>query len=123
MLTPDEKKIEELAKAQCTVLEIAASTHVSHDTLDRRYKQQIEAARLRGKAELRLAQWKKATKNGDANMLKHLGKHYLDQHEQVQISNTNEPEVRKLLAFWESHNTESATEIQDMNDGEPLKQI
>ena len=110
MLTPDEKKIEEYAKAQCSIVEIAACTHVSHDTLDRRYRQQIEAARLRGKAELRLAQWKKATKNGDANMLKHLGKHYLDQHEQVQISSTNEPEVRKLLDLWESQWVKSPTE-------------
>lgn len=101
MLSPDEKKIEELGKAQCSFTEIAACTHVSHDTIERRYRQQIEAARLRGKAELRKAQWKKAL-SGDVNLLKHLGKHYLGQTEQLQVMNSAEPEVRRLLAILEN---------------------
>ena len=99
MLLPDERKIEEYAKAQCSFVEIAAVTHVSHDTIERRYRQQIEAARLRGKAELRMAMWKKALK-GDTVILRHLGKHYLGQTEQLQVVNATEPEVRQLLALW-----------------------
>jgi hypothetical protein len=101
MLSLDEKKIEELGKAQCSFTEIAACTHVSHDTIERRYRQQIEAARLKGKAELRKAMWKKAL-SGDTAILRHLGKHYLGQTEHLQVMNSVEPEVRKLLAILEN---------------------
>lgn len=99
MLTPDEKKLDEYAKSQCTLLELGAVVGVSEDTLNRRYRQQIEISRLRGKAELRRAQWKRAIA-GDTILLRHLGKCYLGQNEQVQVANSVEPDVRKLLALW-----------------------
>lgn len=99
MLRPDEEKLAEYSKAQCTLLELGAMVGVSEDTLNRRYRRQIEDARLRGKAELRRAQWKKAL-GGDVILLRHLGKHCLGQNEQLQVMNTAEPEVRQLLALW-----------------------
>ena len=99
MLQPDEKKLDEYAKAQCTLLELGAMVGVSEDTLNRRYRQKIEISRLKGKAELRRAQWKKALA-GDVVLLRHLGKHYLGQTEQVQLTNGVEPEVRRLLTLW-----------------------
>lgn len=97
----DERQIKELAKIQCTMIEIAAVMGCSVDTLERNYAEIIKSAREEGKSSLRRAQYKKALE-GNATMLIWLGKHYLDQKDTVQVVGTSEPEVRKLLNRWES---------------------
>lgn len=97
----DEKLIKSLAEIQCTMIEIASICECSVDTLERRYADIIKAAREGGKASLRRMQYKKALE-GNTSMLIWLGKHYLGQKESLELSATSEPEVRKLLNYWES---------------------
>ena len=86
---------------QCTHKEIAAVMGCDEDTLRNNYSAIINAAREGGKASLRRAQWKKAVDEGNPSMLIWLGKHYLEQREELKLSSTNEPEVRKLVNMWE----------------------
>lgn len=93
----DERQIKELSNMQCTMGEIAAVMGCSVDTLERRYAEVIKSGREAGKTSLRRAQWNKAIKDGNPSMLIWLGKHYLDQHDEIKLSATQEPEVRKLM--------------------------
>lgn len=95
----DERQIGALAEMQCTMTEIAAVMGCSVDTLERRYADTIKSGRESGKSSLRRMQYKKAME-GNPTMLIWLGKHYLQQKEQVNLA-TNEPEVKRLLALWE----------------------
>jgi hypothetical protein len=95
----DERQIQSLAEIQCTMVEIASVMGCSVDTLERRYAGVIKNGRESGKSSLRRMQYKKAME-GNPTMLIWLGKHYLEQKEEVRLS-TNEPEVRRLLNQWE----------------------
>ncbi len=82
----DEKLLKSLCDIQCTNSEISAIIGVSVDTLARRYADKIIEWREAGKSSLRRAQWRKALYNdaeGDTVMLKHLGKVYLKQGDEV----------------------------------------
>jgi hypothetical protein len=96
----DERQIHALAEIQCTMIEIASVMGCSVDTLERRFADVIKNGRESGKSSLRRMQFKKAME-GNPTMLIWLGKHYLGQKEEVRLS-TNEPEVRRLLAMWET---------------------
>lgn len=100
----DERQIKELANMQCTMSEIAAVMGVSVDTLERRYAEVIRCGREFGKASLRRVQFKKAL-DGNTALLIWLGKHYLNQKDEIHLS-TTEPEVRQLISKWE---TDAAT--------------
>ena len=100
MLKLDETKIKKYAEAQATVKSIAAVCNVSEDTLQRRYLPLINRWKQIGKANLMLAMWEKGIKKKDPQILKHLAKHFLGQHDQIQLTNSCEPEVRKLLMAW-----------------------
>lgn len=95
----DEKQIREMAQIQCTVAEIAAVMGCSIDTINDRYSHIVKEGREQGKMSLRRAQFKKALE-GNPAMLIFLGKHYLNQKDQIQLT-TTEPEVRSLLKRWE----------------------
>lgn len=97
----DTRQIKVLSSMQCTHKEIAAVMGCDEDTLRNNYSAIINAAREGGKASLRRAQWKKAVDEGNPSMLIWLGKHYLEQREELKLSSTNEPEVRKLVNMWE----------------------
>lgn len=97
----DGGQIRALAEIQCTMTEIASVMGCSVDTLERRFADVIKSGRESGKSSLRRMQYKRAME-GNPTMLIWLGKHYLEQKEQVCLS-TNEPEVRKLLNLWEGH--------------------
>lgn len=101
LLKVDPRKAEKYARAQCTDARIAAVCNVSETTLKRRLGPQLQVWRLAGQAELQRAQWDKGIKSKDTTMLRHLGKHYLGQHDQVQLTSTAEPEVRRLLSHWD----------------------
>lgn len=96
----DERQIRTLAEIQCTMIEIASVMGCSVDTLERRYAEVIKDGKEAGKASIRRMQYKRAME-GNTGMLVWLGKHYLQQKEQVNLT-TNEPEVRRLLALWET---------------------
>ena len=103
----NEKLLKKLAEIQCTDREIACCLEVSEKRLLKSYQQQIEDWRHAGKCSLRRAQWLKAL-SGDSVMLRHLGKVYLGQRDEVTMT-SEEPQVRKLLAFWEKQPLNSAT--------------
>lgn len=98
----DERQIKELASIQCTQKEIAAVMGCSVDTIADRYTEIINEGRESGKSSLRRAQWKKAVTEGNAALLIWLGKHYLEQRDEVHLTSTQEPEVKKLMAKIES---------------------
>lgn len=92
----NEAQIKELASIQCTMAEIAAVMNCCVDTLTDNYSEMIKMARESGKSSLRRAQYK-AAMGGSVPMLIWLGKVLLGQHEEITLTATNEPEVRKLL--------------------------
>lgn len=96
----DEKLLFDLATIHCTIKEMAYILHCSEDHLYDHYSDVIEAAKAKGKSSLRRAQWIKAME-GNVPMLIWLGRHLLGQRDSVELV-TNQPEVRKLLEFWET---------------------
>ena len=96
----DEKKMRELANCQCTDLEIAATLGINADTLHDNFSGKLSYYRAEGLAQLRCAQWNKALVSKDSSMLRHLGKCYLGQKDEIALT-TNEPSVRQLLNKWE----------------------
>ena len=110
------EQIKKLAEIQCTMGEIAAVMGCSVDTLERRYADVIKNGYAHGKSSLRRMQYKKAME-GNATMLIWLGKHYLDQKDSVQVMNTTEPEVRKLLNQWSyDEKTRSRKEREEQSE-------
>ena len=96
----DERQIKELASMQCTLGEIAAVMGCSEDTLERGFAGVIRQGREIGRTALRRAQWNKAVKEGNPQLLVWLGRFYLSQKEEFSLS-TSEPDVRALLSQWE----------------------
>lgn len=99
----DEEKLKQLAEAQCTNEQIADALGVSHDTIERGYACVLRASKAKGLCDLKLAQWHKGVKNLESAMLRHLGKHYLGQHDQLQVNSNNETEVRRILNMWQGN--------------------
>lgn len=120
MLKVDLRKLEKYAKAQCTLRELAAVCKVSHDTLERRFASKIEIWRDTGKAYIREAMYKKGIK-GDVTMLRHLGKHCLNQHDQMNLTTSSEPEVRKLLSYWDNNSVNSVQPMITPSCNTPLQ--
>jgi hypothetical protein len=81
----DEGLVEFLASIQCTMIEIASGARCSVDTLERRYADVIKNARETGKASLRRMQWK-SCKDGNVTMQIWLGKQWLGQRDQRELS-------------------------------------
>lgn len=90
----DYEIVQRLANIQCTQQEIASVVGISLRTLqrDEKFNEIFEEARENGKASLRRIQWKHAEKS--ASMAIFLGKQYLGQRDNVEI--TNEAEINKV---------------------------
>lgn len=85
----DLDQLKKCAAKQWPDTEIAAwfqkdGFSISAQTIRRRYGELIDTARLNGKSKLRDLQWSVASA-GDVKMMIHLGKHYLGQHDKVDI--------------------------------------
>lgn len=76
----DRTVVEGMVYAGGTIEEIAAFHGVSRDTIERRFRAQIEKSRARRKLRLRQLQWR-AAENGDKAMLIWLGKQELGQQD------------------------------------------
>lgn len=74
----DPEQVEKLASLHCTVQEIADFFECSRDTIERRFRVQIQKGRASGKITLRRKQWQAAEK-GNVSMLIWLGKNILGQ--------------------------------------------
>ena len=93
----NEKTIYHAAAMMHTDEEIAVLCDCSVDTLKRRFAEVIKKGREKAKASLRAAQWEKAIVEKNTTMQIWLGKHYLDQRDEIKLSATHEPEVQKLM--------------------------
>lgn len=94
----DYTTVEKLANIQCTQEEIASFLGISSRTLlrDEKFKELFAKGRENGKMSLRRIQWKHAEKS--ASMAMFLGKQYLGQRDNVEVSNTDElNKVKELL--------------------------
>lgn len=90
----DYDMVEKLANIQCTQEEIASVLDISTRTLlrDEHFKEVFEKGRENGKASLRRIQWKHAEKS--ASMAMFLGKQYLGQRDNLEV--TNDYEINKV---------------------------
>lgn len=80
----DPKKVKQLAGLGLCTAEIAAVLDVSHDTIERRYKDVLRAGRERRNASLRRKQFEVAMA-GNPTMLIWLGKQHLEQADAVEV--------------------------------------
>ena len=85
----DENIVFELARLMCTNKEIASVLRISHDTIERRYKEVLEEGRADAKVGLRREQFRKAME-GNVQMLIFLGKQYLNQSDVIVNKDENE---------------------------------
>lgn len=94
----DYVTVEKLANIQCTQEEIASFLGISTRTLqrDEKFMELFNRGRENGKMSLRRIQWKHAEKS--ASMAMFLGKQYLGQRDNVEVSNTDDMnKVKELL--------------------------
>jgi hypothetical protein len=80
----DADQVRKLAALGCTHEEIADVVGCSHDTISRRFKDEVEIGRRQGNASLRRKQFDLAM-SGNVTMLIWLGKQRLGQAEKSQI--------------------------------------
>jgi hypothetical protein len=93
----NETTIYQAAAMMHTDEEIAVLCDCSSDTLKRNYAELVKKGREQAKASLRAAQWEKAIVEKNVTMQIWLGKHYLDQRDEIKLSNSKEPEVKQLM--------------------------
>lgn len=94
-LVIDKDLLEQLAKIQCTMEEIAAVLGCSVDTLERNFADVIKKGKDEGKASLRRLQWQGA-QQGKPAMLIWLGKQVLAQKETVVQEHTGDLTITKI---------------------------
>lgn len=80
----DADMITRLAELQCSVREIAFVMGVSHDTIERNYKDAVELGKVQGKIKLRRAMFRNACENDNATMQVWLSKNILGYTDQPQ---------------------------------------
>ena len=102
----DLEEIEKLASIGCTYKEIARLSAEMSEQNFLRYRQQrpeIQEALDRGRANmkksLRHAQYKAGVDDGNVPMLIHLGKHYLDQKEKMDINQSFSGDIEVVTKF------------------------
>lgn len=99
----DPDMVEKLAAIQCSQQEIATVVGCSVDTLQRRFRAQMESGKERGKVSIRRKQYEVAMK-GDKAMLIWLGKQWLGQTDQREIRTDG----LKVQIEWERSDTGAA---------------
>lgn len=78
----DPQVVEELARIDCTMIEIASAVGCSVDTLERRFADIIERGRMECRRSIRRMQFR-AAQEGNVTMMIWLGKMQLGQRETV----------------------------------------
>lgn len=93
----DYTSVEKLANIQCTQDEIATFLGISKRTLqrDEKFMEVYNKGRENGKMSLRRIQWKHAEKS--ASMAIFLGKQYLGQKDNVEVTNNDISKLDSLL--------------------------
>lgn len=85
----DARKVKKLAGFGLSLAEIAAVMDVSHDTIERRFKDALKAGRERRNGSLRRKQYEVAM-TGNATMLIWLGKQHLEQSDSLFVDGPQE---------------------------------
>jgi hypothetical protein len=83
----DEHVVYELAKIQCTMIEIAAVCKCSVDTLENRFSDVIKRGKEEGKTSLRRHLWK-MVEAGNTGVAIWLSKQYLGMSDKVEQNST-----------------------------------
>lgn len=109
-LNPD--MVYKLAQIGCTNQEIADIVGVSHDTLTRRCKAELEEGRAFGRMSLRRKQWDVALA-GNVTMLIWLGKQQLGQSDKQEVKSETTERIIKFNWGGASHSVQNAEESSD----------
>lgn len=78
-------QVEQLAQWHCSIEEIASFFKVSRDTIERRFRDEIEKGKAASKMQLRRKQYDLA-KEGNVTMLIWLGKQWLGQSDRIDMT-------------------------------------
>ena len=89
----DPQQVKKLAELHCSVSEIGDILGCGRDTIYRRFRDELDEGRARGKMRLRTMQLK-AAQNGSAAMCIWLGKQILNQKDQHEIVAVDDEEKR-----------------------------
>ena len=100
--TVDSRKVIELASKGMTSEEIGAVCSVSHDTITRRFANELERGRQLCNASLRRKQVQRALKGSD-KMLIHLGKNRLGQKDTVEHTGEGGGPIRHTIRFGDGN--------------------
>ncbi len=109
------EQVQKLAAIGCTDKEIADIVGCSHDTLTRRFKEDLAFGRANGRTSLRRKQWEVAL-SGNVTMLIWLGKQQLGQSDKQEIKSESTERVIKFN--WGGNNHESVTTNEDTSNGQ-----
>ena len=120
----DQKQFEQLCSIQCTKEEIAGFFNCSEDTIERWCKREYKESfavvfaqkRGVGKISLRRSQFRMAETN--PTMAIWLGKQYLGQREQQEISITsNDDSIREMEEYFNRRKEESINNDDNQESG------
>jgi hypothetical protein len=92
----DPEVVDRLAAIHCTIDEIGAVVGCSRDTIERRFREQVETGKAKGRASLRRMQWKSA-EAGNATMQIWLGKQCLEQTDKTTIHHGLDPDSPEAI--------------------------
>lgn len=106
------EQVQKLAAIGCTDKEIGEIVGCSHDTLTRRFKQELVEGRATGKASLRRKQWEVAL-SGNVTMLIWLGKQQLGQTDKQEVKSETTERIIKFNWGGASHSVQDADESSD----------
>jgi predicted transcriptional regulator len=111
-------QVAKLAEFHCTTDEIASFFGVSRDTIERRYRKELQQGKAASKMLLRQKQYELA-KSGDKTMLIWLGKQWLGQNDKIAIKDSGRGgaviSIHELLKIADAKKRKLAT-TQDAAD-------
>ena len=93
----DRERVRYLAKIHCPIEEIAVKVGCSPETLRLNYQQDIDMGKADGNIAVREDQFK-ASRKGCPQAFLHLGKHWLNQREEIIIKDEHKDDIKSLLS-------------------------
>lgn len=106
--------VYKLAQIGCTNQEIADIVGVSHDTLTRRCKDELDEGRAFGRMSLRRKQWDVAL-SGNVTMLIWLGKQVLGQADKQEVKSET---TERIIKFNWGATDNSRQDSEESSDGQ-----
>jgi len=106
------EQVQKLSAIGCTDKEISDIVGCSHDTLTRRFKEELIAGRATGKASLRRKQWEVAL-SGNVTMLIWLGKQQLGQTDKQEVKSETTERIIKFNWGGSNYDQQEDSESSD----------